>query len=158
MFDRNATGRFALLIEDKIDAPFQPTQYERYVSRAQSAVSRGEFDEFEIVLCAPLAYRNSMENVLFEVFVSYEEIAIAIESCDATARGCYRAEFVRNAAARNVNTWERVDDAATNQFWEAAYQMASREFPILEMKKPKFTKDSTWISLRSAYAIRSYSV
>lgn len=148
VFERRAAGPIALLIEDKIDASFQPAQYERYVKRAQNGVSRGEFEDFEVVLCAPLAYRNAQERCLFEVFVSYEDIAAAIENFDTTLRGRYRASFILNAATKSVNTWERVDDEPTNEFWEAAYQLASKEFPILEMKKPKYTKNNSWISLR----------
>lgn len=47
-----------------------------------------------------------------------------------------------------ANNWVREDDEATTAFWEAAYQLASRSFPILEMKRLTVTKDSTWINFR----------
>lgn len=47
-----------------------------------------------------------------------------------------------------MNAWVREDDQATNEFWEAAYQLASREFPILEMKRRKQTKGQTWRAIR----------
>jgi len=41
-------GRFALQIEDKIDAPLQPEQEARYRLRAQAAIQKGQYSEFEV--------------------------------------------------------------------------------------------------------------
>lgn len=141
--------RVALLIEDKIDAPLQPEQLKRYRLRGQAEVSRGDYNDFEIILCAPEAYRHAHpELVEFKPFVSYEAISEFLEKHDPSARGKYRANFIATAAKRNANTWIRIDDAATNAFWNAAYEIATREFPILEMKPLEVTKDSTWINFR----------
>jgi hypothetical protein len=141
--------RFALLIEDKIDAPLQPEQEARYRRRAQAAVRRGEYSDYQVILCSPRAYFEAQPKVAsFDAFVSYEEISGFIREFDRSRRGEYRASFIATAASRSINTWARIDDEATNSFWNAAYRLASRDFPILEMRKPRFTKDQTWLSLR----------
>src|SRR5947209_916284 len=54
---RQASGdSFALLIEDKIDAPFQHDQLLRYYRRAEAAVQRRDYVDCEIILCAPQSY------------------------------------------------------------------------------------------------------
>lgn len=141
--------RFALLIEDKIDAGFQLDQQVRYQLRADSELQRGDYSDYQIILCAPRIYRTAQSKAqAFEYFVSYEEIAEFLGQTDTSLRGQYRANFIATAATRTVNTWERIDDEATNKFWAAAYDLASREFVILEMKKPRLTKGSTWVTLR----------
>lgn len=139
----------ALLIEDKIDAGFQKNQFERYKIRGERGVSRGDFDGFQIVLCAPRTYFDSSPRAaLFGTFVSYEDIAEAIERVDGSARGAYRANFLRTAATRSANNYVRIDDEPTNAFWDAAYKLASTRFPSLEMKPYRRSKNSNWISFR----------
>ncbi|MET3364703.1 hypothetical protein [Bradyrhizobium ottawaense] len=142
-------GRFALLIEDKIDAPLQPEQEARYRLRGQAEVSRGAIKDFEVVLCSPKAYAAAQPKAAaFDRFVSYEDISTFLRNSDPSPRSTYRADFVATAASKSVNTWVKIDDAATNAFWAAAYQIAAHEFPILEMKELEVTKDSTWINFR----------
>jgi hypothetical protein len=127
--------RFALLIEDKIDAPLQPQQESRYRLRAQREIDRGDYQEYEVVLCAPAAYvETHPEATAFDRQISYEAIAAFLKESDLSPRGQYRANFIATAAMRNANTWTRVNDETTNAFWEAAYHIATAEFPILELK------------------------
>ena len=143
------SGRFAIHIEDKIDAPLQPEQEARYRQRAESDVSHGAYDDFEIVLCAPEFYRaNQPKAVGFDRFVSYEHMAHFIVSNDPSPRGQYRSNFLLTSTSPRINNWKKVDDEQTNSFWTEAYKMASREFPILEMKEPSLTKGATWINFR----------
>jgi hypothetical protein len=147
--ESGASQRFALLIEDKIDAPLQPNQERRYRLRAQREVDRGDYQAFEVILCAPTAYAAAHPQTAgFDRIIPYEAIAAFLKDVDSTPRGQYRSNFVATAAMRNANTWTRVSDVVTNFFWDAAYRMATAEFPILELKPLKLTKDSTWITIR----------
>jgi len=140
--------RVALHIEDKIDAPLQPQQEARYRLRGESAVSRNEYDEFLVVLCSPEGYRDSHpETSSFDSFVSYESIGEYLAGC-GDERSQYRSTFITSAASRSGNTWTKIDDPATKAFWDAAYEIAQRDFPLLEMKPLDLTKDSTWITFR----------
>lgn len=146
---RSSIGRFALLIEDKIDAPFQPDQEARYRLRGNSEVQRGTFDSFAVILCAPESYQGAVQiGQSFDALISYEEIGRFIESDASNARSQYRAQFIQSAARRNANLWVRVDDKTTNDFWDAAYLLAAREFTILEMKPLRVAQGSTWINFR----------
>ena len=69
--------RIALLIEDKIDAQTMPEQSGRYHKRAQKAVSRGEYDDYYVMLAAPVDYHREHEkdsNADYEYRVYYEEM------------------------------------------------------------------------------------
>jgi hypothetical protein len=150
VFDKGGDSRFALLIEDKIDAPLQPEQEARYRRRAEGEVLRGDYSDYELILCSPEAYRVTHPEVAsFDAFVSYEAIDTFLKFRDPNdRRSIYKANFIATAAKRSGNTWTRVDDAVTNAFWNAAYDIATNEFPDLEMRPPELTKDSTWINFR----------
>ncbi|WP_038384410.1 hypothetical protein [Bradyrhizobium elkanii] len=128
---------------------FQPDQEARYRQRGQADVLRGAFDSFAVVLCAPDAYKAADQiGQSFDAFVSYEEISRFIELEEVGIRARYRANFIRSAASRSANLWVRIDDEVTNEFWRKAYALASKEFPLLEMKPLKVTQGSTWINFR----------
>ena len=142
-------ARYAIHIEDKIDAPMQPDQEDRYRQRAAVEMGKGAYQDFELVLCAPSFYLNHHPQTSdFDRKVSYEDIAAFINEHDPSPRGKYRAEFVSTATSKKINAWQKVDDEATNMFWDEAYKMASKEFPVLEMKAPELTKGSMWINFR----------
>ena len=141
--------RVALLIEDKIDAPLQPDQAKRYRLRAENEVRRGDYQAWETVLCSPAGYAAAHPEASgFDRHVTYEAIAEFLRSSDAGPRALYRANFIASVAQRNANTWTRVDDAATNAFWDAAHAIAREQFLSLELKPLRLTKDSSWITVR----------
>jgi hypothetical protein len=143
-----SNSRFALLIEDKIDAPLQPEQEGRYRRRAEAEKSRGDYSDYEVILCSPEAYGGRHPDASFDSFVSYEAIESFLRNHQLSdPRALYRADFIHTAADRG-NGWVRVDDPITNAFWEAAYAMADKDFRELEMQPLELTKDSTWITFR----------
>jgi len=152
VFEENGGDRrFALLIEDKIDAPLQPEQEVRYRLRAQAEMVCSDYSEAEIILCSPEAYSVARPSTAaFDGFVSYEAISGFLVEYDPTPRGAYRANFIATAALRSGNSWVKIDDDVTSAFWKEAHGIALREFPILEMNKPNLIKDSTWISVIGA--------
>jgi hypothetical protein len=105
---------------------------------------------FEVVLCSPKAYPlTHPEASTFDSCVHYEAVSDFLKSQgENDARSAYRAEFVATAAKRCLNIWVPTDDPVTNAFWQAAYEIAGREFPDLEMQPPKFTKGQTWTAFR----------
>jgi hypothetical protein len=143
-------GRFALHIEDKIDAPLQPEQEARYRRRGQAAIERGEYSAFEVILCSPRTYPLTHAEVsTFDLFVDYEAVSEFLKSQNGDdPRSAYRAEFVATAAVKTSNAWKHVEDGTTNAFWKAALEIALRDFPDLEMKPLHVTKGSTWITFR----------
>lgn len=149
IYTRENGLNLAVLIEDKVDAPLQPDQALRYRLRAEREISSGRYSDFTVILCAPSFYlANSLKAADFDTAVSFEDIAAFFLVDADTARSRYRASFLLDAGTRRANNWERQVDDITEAFWSAAYEVAIKEFPILEMKPPKVTKDSTWINFR----------
>jgi len=148
LYEGSGNSRFAVLIEDKIDADLQPDQAERYRLRAERDCSEGLYSNFEVILCAPAFYLKNRGGLGgFDLQISLEQLADFLDTGDARAK--YRASFLRTAAAtKKINAWVREDDPATNAFWDAAYEVACQEFPILEMKPLRLTKGSVWITFR----------
>jgi hypothetical protein len=140
--------RFAVLIEDKVDAKLQPDQAERYQKRALHDKAMGDYEDFAVVLCAPRYYLDNHSDISgFEHHISLEQIADILCAIN-DPRANYKADFLRTVGTKKVNAWKRQDDAGTNAFWDAAYELASRDFRILEMKPLKLTKGTSWITLR----------
>lgn len=149
VFESTDRGRFAFLIEDKIDAPLQPDQALRYRQRAEKEVKLGLCADYEIVLAAPRHYIDHYPGLDgFDVKIAHEDIGAAIADIDPSPRGLYRASFVGTAASKRINKWKPERDPATDAFWEAAYRLATDEFSVLEMKRISVTKGSTWINFR----------
>jgi hypothetical protein len=149
LFEGTGDGnRFALHIEDKVNAPLQPEQIARYRLRADRAVRDGEYTDYEVILCSPEGYcPEHRKEMSFDSFVSYEEIGGFLKPGDPEdLRGNYRADFVFTATTRTGNTWKIDKDPLTDAFWNEAYKVATSEFPDLEMKRPNNTKGETWIT------------
>lgn len=142
ILEREGDGKVAILIEDKVDTPLQPTQAERYRLRADQAIYSGEWADYEVVICAPQSYFASRTEISsFDKLITFEDIAAFLAEDDAP-RAQYRSKFLATAATRRKNSWIREQDEATDAFWNAAYEVATRDFPILELKRPKMTKGS----------------
>jgi hypothetical protein len=150
LFERDGGVRFALHIEDKINAPLQPGQAARYRIRGKKGVDDKEYSTFEVVLCAPGKYfQNHTGAGDFDSRISYESVSDCLLSIHkGDLRGRYRADFVAKAAAKSAKPWSRVNDEVTNEFWKVATEIAKDEFPDLAMKKRTFSKDSIWIHFR----------
>ena len=78
----NESGeRFALHIENKCDTyKFNPGQAAAYAPRARYMLNRADYllhSDYQTVLLAPVAFCNrySAEADLFDIFISYEEVA-----------------------------------------------------------------------------------
>jgi hypothetical protein len=147
---QDGDSRFALHIEDKIDAPLQPEQEIRYRLRAEAEIRQSVYSAFEVILCSPEEYALvHPEASNFDAFVSYESVSEFLGSQDANdLRSAYRATFIATAAKKSSNTWTQENDPVTNALWRAAFQIATTEFPDLEMQPPNFTKGQTWVTFR----------
>lgn len=148
IYQKEDGQRFALLVEDKVDAPLQPDQAARYRQRADRDGKLGLYSDYEVILCAPRHYIESRSDLgEFDKLIPLEQVAQMLHVL-GDSRAVYRSAFLETVGTKRVNAWLREDDALTNEFWDAAYKIAQHEFPVLEMKRPKLTKDSKWITFR----------
>ena len=67
-----------------------------------------------------------------------DEVGLRLRAARATDRRRQNTgqPFRERRPTLKVNAWVREDEPATNAFWNAAYDLARSEFPILEMKRP----------------------
>jgi hypothetical protein len=87
--------RFALLVEDKVDAPLQPDQAARYRLRAEKDCFLVIYSDFEIILCAPAYYLSKQSNLCgFDRHISFEKLAEVLRAQDSV-RVNYRAHSWR---------------------------------------------------------------
>ncbi len=126
-----ADHRLVLLVEDKIDAAFQPAQPERYTARAAAE----DADTALTVLVAPASYLASSAG-LFDRAIPFERIADHFrnrgemsEDPEQAARLLFRADLFQRAC---VDRWTAVRDDATTAIW-ATYADVVRE------RAPMFT-------------------
>ena len=69
----------AVMIEDKIGAPMQPDQCERYHLRGRTLCNEGAVDRYKTVLCAPGGYLAGVpKDQLWDYRVSLEELAQSV--------------------------------------------------------------------------------
>ena len=109
------------------------------------------YSHFHVVLCSPKSYPETHKDAAgFDAYVSYESIAVFLRENDPTStRNLYRADIFANAATKlGSATWKQKTDAQTDSFWQAAYEIANKDFPDLEMKPPKFASRQVWIGFR----------
>src|SRR6266481_4416299 len=95
ILEKEDKTRIALLVEDKIDAAFQPDQLEGYQSRGQNGIGEKKWLHFEVILCAPSNYmaRSSIADK-FDVTLEYESIASWMRANVVGPRGEYKASFL----------------------------------------------------------------
>ncbi|MEA4910816.1 hypothetical protein SDC9_21681 [bioreactor metagenome] len=127
---------FYLLIENKIDAPFQEAQYERYLKRA-TALSE---DNSKVILVAPEGYiKNKNE---FEYHISYEELSRFFENKKGS-RNEYKMEILRLAIEQERRGYQIIKDEQVTAFWKEYYIYVKINIPELEMPDPKSKPSSS---------------
>ncbi len=143
--------RGVLLIENKIDAGFQPLQPERYRERARALANEFGEDAVFCLLIAPASYlraRNAQTGI-FDAAISYEDAAAAIDE-DSTPRSKHRAALIRSAVERARSSYVLSPVAEVGNLWARIYNIASREFPQLNMSPPKEKgSQSKWIIFKA---------
>lgn len=124
-----------LLIENKIDAPLQPMQAERYQVRGDAYRSVGDCADYATLLMAPNDYlKRSATQFGFAAAVSYERVAEWIEAALSEGpRGAYRARVLRRAIARAAGLGDVAYDSLATRFWQDYRDLVDAEFRQLSM-------------------------
>ena len=146
------TAKIALLIEDKINAGFQPDQPLRYRQRGEEGVSHGSWDCFVTVLVAPTAYIALSHG--FDTAVSLEQVKEWICPADAVRRA-FKVAKIEEAIRKKSATGVQIVDRAMTEF-RAAYYDNLQAFNLrcgtdFSMRPPAPTYyGDTWFVLKSA--------
>src|SRR5579884_2256449 len=91
---RDAAGaHHAILAENKIDAPAQPDQADRYRRRGEAGVASGDWTSFRTCICAPHRYlESSTDAAKYDSRVPYENIRDWLKAVKHDVRCQYRAK------------------------------------------------------------------
>lgn len=133
---------YKIMIENKIDAPAQVFQAQRYIERAKDE----ECDRIEIVIIAPQEYLDkNAEAQKYPYQVPYEIIAEYFAGYNSM-RGKYRADMLHQAIDKTRRGYIAKKDDIVTAFWQKYYDELMKTFPDdAVMKYPdKKPADSDW--------------
>lgn len=150
----DGTGKLTtILVEDKIDAPPQPNQADRYRLRGIAGIEDGSWVNFCTCITAPQAYLTQMaeEAAKYDIRISYESIRDwFLESNPTDARRAYKARVVQEGIEQNRRGYQRVPHPVVTQFWAEYWQIARDEYPQLQMEDPgQKPARSDWAQFKS---------
>ena len=129
-------GSLILLVENKIDAEFQPDQAERYRQRGMRWRERGGPSvDVETVLLAPAEYFGREDSDTFDWHLSYEDLVDLLNNAVDP-----RSQFLAYILSEGIRTYRQgyvpVPDATNTQVWRAFWDIANEETPRLRMRRP----------------------
>ena len=132
-------SKFAILLEDKIDAAAMTEQHERYIKRGTKGVKAGEYSDFDIIMICPEKYYiNNLEAKLYEHHIFYEELEEYFKSCtDPTSK--VRLLQVQAAINKAKKTPEIILNEAANSFFQCYRDHQKKYYPQLDLR----TKESS---------------
>ena len=136
VFVRANDEMVAILVEDKVHAPAQPRQAERYRERGEGHVRAGRCQRFITVLVAPQVYlRGKVRG--FDKTISYEDLVNQFEHADVVpARSRFKAAVLRGAIEKATKGYQVEEDEPVTQFWKRYWERSQVIAPNLDMKEP----------------------
>lgn len=150
--DQQGVAR-TIFIENKIYAPFQPGQPERYRDRGVSHVSSGACGVATTVILAPAVYfTDEAQTCGFDFRLTHEDLlGWFASSTDLGLRGAYKRALIEGAIGRGGTGWQSIPNEATTAFWQNYWRLATSLAPELKMPRPsEKPEDSTFIRFKPA--------
>jgi len=96
--------RHIVLVENKIAADKQPNQIERYYSRGEFRVERGDWDSYTVCLLAPENYVSADDEAGFDSIIYYEDVLEQIRSVSHDAGDFLQSVFEAALAKSRTST------------------------------------------------------
>ncbi len=125
----NKKEKFAIFIEDKINADPQPYQRKRYDDRANLLRKEEGFDKYFVFLCAPQIYLNGCKSDGYELTVSHEEICSLLSDSDFNK---YIFNFSCDEKKQGYNP---IKNDNVTEFWDKLYKYIDDNYPQLKINK-----------------------
>ena len=127
---------YAILIENKIDAPAQPDQSARYQKRGEVGLTAGSWSGYICCIVAPARYlKGNPEAKTYDARISYEEIRDWFLA-QGDERSDFRADMLSSAIEQNRRGYSPLPHDDVTKFWLSYWRLASESFPLLEMPQP----------------------
>jgi hypothetical protein len=150
--------RWRVLIENKINAEFQPDQGIRYIKRGEAYKNnegdnllRPRCDEFYTVVIAPEKYvNNHSECQEFQFRVAYEKLHDWFSNASGMGeRGIFKQKMIEAAIEQQSLGYQPQFNEVATQNWQLYYQWVQKIAPELGMLEPKQSKTSgTFIGVK----------
>jgi len=140
--------RIGILIENKVGAPEQDLQAERYHLRGIRSREQGKLDDYVTVMCAPTCYLDALSpNSAYQHRVSYEQIAEWF-SKQQGRRAAWRHQIMLEAIDQGRRGYTMAVNATITDFHLAYWKYLRRQHPRIHMERPKDRgNNSNWIIL-----------
>jgi hypothetical protein len=138
--------RIGILIENKIGAPEQDLQAERYHLRGIKSREQGKFDDYLTVICAPDRYLESLSTgSAYQHRVSYEQIADWFGR-QSDRRSAWRHHILLEAIDQGRRGYTMAVNAVNTAFHLAYWEHIQKRHPRIHMARPKNRGSySSWI-------------
>lgn len=148
--DKNGI-KHGILIEDKINAPAMPEQYERYVKRGKEAVKMKEYNDFYVFIIAPKSYLESnAEAKKYPNKIAYEELLNYMERLEDDSLLLKIALF-KKALDRKASGNTAIKDERITEFWKRYSEYQQSNFKDLNLNYDGGDKpgQSIWTSFNT---------
>ncbi|GAB4329924.1 MAG: hypothetical protein Kow0037_05310 [Calditrichia bacterium] len=122
-----------VFIENKLNSPFGPRQYNRYLQRAKKAIEDGKCEEAFVVLVAPGLYCETQ--YFFENFLTYESIANQLKNFE-DPRSMFKSRLLKIAVEKLRRGYNPINSTIVQKFWLSYWKYKEEYYPDLKMKKP----------------------
>jgi hypothetical protein len=137
VFERSDGGRFALLVEDKIKAAFQPNQMEDYFRRGEIGKNEGRWREFAVLVFAPAYRQCTAGNCAGATTMSFEQAVDFLRSRQSeNLRIVYRTEFLEKASLPKAIVASDTADAESKWWAEVSKRVAAEFGDFLAPQSP----------------------
>lgn len=141
-----------ILIENKVDASFQPRQAERYRERAEDFCRSGLVHAAVTLLFAPSCYiGENSGNHGFDITLTYEELRDWIANrYELNGRTRYKEMLLQAAIEKSSRGYSPLVDGAVSSFQHRYWEMVYTLEPDIKMNEPKGRPSgSTFIQFRA---------
>lgn len=146
---RGGERRIGILIENKVAAPEQDRQDERYHIRAARAQRERKFDDFVTCICAPEVYLAGLRaERLYQSYIPYEAIAVWFGGLDGP-RHAWRQRIMLEAIQQGRRGYTMVVNPTISDFHLAFWEHIQRHHPSIVMRRPTSKGNkSNWIVMK----------
>lgn len=146
----DGTAKYALLIEDKIDAVAQPEQHKRYIKRGDMAVQRGDYADYTVFIVCPQKYYDSNDEAKkYEHFLSYEVCAEYFKNqSDTMSR--IRYQEIMQALEKARKPSQVIVREEANTFFKKYCEYQREHYPTLNIRT-KETSNGYWVEYATSF-------
>lgn len=144
-------SRIGILIENKVNAPAQYRQAERYHLRGKRLVEEGKLDSYRTVICAPQCYISPpLPENDYQHRISYEDIETWFRTQQGQGRRAVWRRYVMLAAIdQGRRGYTMAVNPAITKFHLDYWKHLRLRHPKIQMARPQGRGNgSTWIVLK----------